>query len=151
VKKINEKLLDEVTIQAQKDPRKRMNYNFHQTASDPLQRMLNALEPGTYIAPHCHKDNIEVFILLKGAITVLLFNDKGSVTDTICLDPLQGKYGVEIPSGVWHSIYVEEAGSVIYEFKEGPYNPITAGVFADWAPSPELRKEGLLYLKSLLD
>jgi cupin fold WbuC family metalloprotein len=40
------------------------------------------------------------------------------------LDPLQGEYGVHIPAGQWHSLEVLQSGSVIFEVKDGPYEPL---------------------------
>ena len=70
MKIINEALLDETTGRAKQSPRLRMNYNFHEHLDDPVNRLLNALEPGTYLRPHRHlnpkKD--EIFLLLRGRI-----------------------------------------------------------------------------------
>jgi cupin fold WbuC family metalloprotein len=33
----------------------------------------------------------------------------------------EGRYGVNIPKGVWHTIEAMEPGSVIFECKEGPF------------------------------
>jgi len=46
---IDDLLLDEVSHQAQSNPRLRMNHNFHDSMQLPSQRLLNALEPGTVI------------------------------------------------------------------------------------------------------
>lgn len=50
MKLITEGLLDKVTDQAKENSRLRMNYNFHDSMDAPIHRMLNALEPGTYLA-----------------------------------------------------------------------------------------------------
>jgi len=134
MKLINEDLLSSVSKLAEDNPRKRMNYNFHSSGEELLQRMLNALEPGTYLSPHRHTDNVEIFLLIKGRIQVLLFDDQGDIRSVQLLDPKQGNYGVEIPAGVWHTILVEEKGSVIYEIKQGPYIPNKGIEFAPWAP-----------------
>ena len=54
MKLITEGLLDKVTDQAKENSRLRMNYNFHDSMDAPIHRMLNALEPGTYLPPHRH-------------------------------------------------------------------------------------------------
>lgn len=149
MKLINVTLLEEITRLAIKSPRKRMNYNFHESGDEMIQRMLNALEPGTYLAPHRHTDKIEVFLLLKGKLTVLFFDDTGNVTSLIILDPLAGQYGVEIPKGVWHTIVVEMSGTVIYEIKEGPYVPNVGIDFAPWAPVTENEHACTQYLVKL--
>jgi len=153
VKLINKKLLSQVTSLAKLNPRKRMNYNFHENGDETLQRMLNALEPNTYIAPHRHTEQIEIFLLLKGKLTVIFFDDTGIITNFTELDPLMGEYGLEIPKGVWHSILVEESGTVIYEIKEGPYIPNVGIDFADWAPDVKDNiacKQYLVKLKKII-
>jgi cupin fold WbuC family metalloprotein len=137
VKNINIELLDRVSEEADKNPRKRMNHNFHENGEELLQRMLNALEPQSYIVPHRHLDKMKVLLLLRGKVQVLLFNDIGEVIEIKKLNPLEGEYGVEIPVGIWHTIFVEETGSVIYEIKEGPYVPGVGVEFAPWAPNSE--------------
>ncbi len=129
--------------------RKRMNYNFHTDGDELLQRMLNALEPETYLPPHRHTEKVEIFLLLRGRISVLLFDDTGNIKQVKDLDPLEGEYGVEIPAGIWHTILVEESGSVIYEIKEGPFIPNTGIEFASWAPEPSEINDCDLYLKNL--
>jgi len=153
MKVINKQLLDKVSVQAKESSRKRMNYNFHENGDETLQRMLNALEPNTYIAPHRHTNQVEIFLLLKGKLTVIFFDDEGSITNFTELDPLIGEYGLEIPKGVWHSILVEESGTVIYEIKEGPYIPNVGVDFADWAPDAKNNdacKQYLVKLKRII-
>lgn len=54
MKLISEELLDSVSQEARESSRLRMNYNFHESLDAPIQRLLNALEPGTYLPPHRH-------------------------------------------------------------------------------------------------
>lgn len=136
MKLITERLLDEVSSEAQESSRLRMNYNFHDTLDAPVQRMLNALEPGTYLPPHRHAnpDREEMYLVLRGKLLTIFFDDEGKVTDKVELSPAEGRYGIEIPAGVWHSIVVLEKGTVIYEAKQEPYIPISKDNVAPWAP-----------------
>ena len=65
MKLITEELLDTVTSQAKENSRLRMNYNFHASMDAPIHRLLNALEPGTYLPPHRHTDKEETYLVLK--------------------------------------------------------------------------------------
>lgn len=151
MKIINETLLDETTGRAKQSPRLRMNYNFHERLDDPVNRLLNALEPGTYLRPHRHlnptKD--EIFLLLRGQVAVFLFDNEGKITATQILDPKAGVYGAEIKAGTWHGLLVLESGSVIYEIKEGPFAPLAPDNFAPWSPAPEETEEIQSYLEML--
>lgn len=152
MKLITETLLDQVSAQAGQSPRLRMNYNFHETMDAPVQRMLNALEPGTYLPPHRHAnpDREEMYLVLRGKLLALFFDDNGLVTDKVVLSPTEGKYGIEIPSGVWHSIVVLEKGTVIYEAKQGPYIPLTKENLAPWAPDASDTEAVNSFLETLL-
>ena len=124
--RINEEKLNEVTEAAKASPRLRMNYNYHESLDAPVQRMLNALEPGTDLPIHRHMHTDETYVLLRGKIVVLFFNDQKEETERVVLDPMNGSYGINIPKGQWHTLEVLESGSVILEVKEGPYAPLTA-------------------------
>ncbi|MBL7967347.1 MAG: WbuC family cupin fold metalloprotein [Prolixibacteraceae bacterium] len=150
-KKISQQLLDDLTQKAKQSPRRRLNHNFHEDLADPINRMLNALEPGTYIQPHKHEnpDKREVFIVLRGSLVVVFFDDSGNVTEFVLLDPENGNYGVEVPVCTWHSLFALEPGTVIYEVKDGPYSPLDDKNFASWAPR-EGESECEAYLKMLI-
>ncbi len=151
MKIIDNTLLDETTIKAKKSPRKRMNYNFHEDLEDPINRLLNAMEPGTYLRPHRHinPDKNEVFILLRGKVAIFIYDDNGNIIQQTILDPNAGIYGGEIKAGVWHGLLVLESGSVIYEVKNGPYAPVTPKNFASWSPEPENEEEVKQFLLNL--
>jgi len=148
--KINNTLFDSLTAEAKKTERQRKNYNFHENLGDPVQRLLNALEPDTYVRPHRHlnPDKVEIFFVLKGRMVLIEFDEDGLVTDHMILDPLLGQCGCEIKAGVWHSLISLESGSIAYEVKEGPFTPISDENFAPW--SPESKQEEIdIYLKHL--
>ena len=123
MKLIDKQLLDDVSRQAQKSDRLRMNYNFHQSLDDKCHRFLNAVEPGTKVEIHRHPTKDESFVLLRGRVRVNTYNDDGTVMESIVLCPEEGFYGVDIPKGVWHNVESLEAGSVFFECKEGPFVP----------------------------
>lgn len=134
--KIDQKVVGDCSKKAKSAERRRMNHNFHPQLDDALQRMLNAIEPGTYIRPHKHEnpDKTEVFMVLKGRILVIEFDEKGAIQDHIILDHATQNYGVEITPRTWHTIVSLEEGSVAFEIKNGPYSPINDKDFASWAP-----------------
>ena len=118
---INKILLDEVSEKAVLSPRLRMNYNLHDSLEAKAQRLLNALEPGTQLPVHRHPHTAETYILLRGRINVLFYNEDKQVE----LSVESGNYGVHIPAGQWHTLEVMESGTVIFEVKDGPYTPLT--------------------------
>ncbi len=134
--KITDKLLNSMSYKAKASVRKRCNYSFHNSNFDYIQRFLNAVEPDTYVRPHKHEnpDRVEIFLILKGRVLIIEFDDNGKIIDYIILDIEKGKKGVEIPPRTWHSLIVLKEGSVLYEIKEGPFIKETDKTFAKWAP-----------------
>lgn len=148
VKIISPELLDALSQQAKVSARLRVNHNFHEDLADPINRMLNAFEPGSYVQPHQHTDKREVFLVLKGSLVVVFFDELGTPQEFVLLDPKHGNFAVEIPEGTWHSIFALEPGSVAYEVKDGPYLPESDKNFAGWAPK-ETDPECQNYLEKL--
>lgn len=122
--KIDKKLLDKVSAKAKASERLRMNFNLHDSLDAKAQRLLNALEVGTILPIHRHRHTSETYILLRGKIRVMFYNEIGGETEYFILNPQQENYGVHIPAGQWHTLEVLENDSVIFEVKDGPYTPI---------------------------
>ena len=121
MKVINQSLLDKVSEGAKASGRLRMNYNFHQSLEDKCHRFLNAVEPGTVVPIHKHPTKDESFVILRGRVRVSTYDDEGNVVESCVLCQEEGRYGVDIPKGVWHTIEAMEPDSVIFECKEGPF------------------------------
>lgn len=120
---INDNLLNEITVKAEESPRLRMNFNLHDSLDAKAQRLINVLLPGTPLPIHRHRLTAETYIILRGKMFVVFYNDMGAQTERYLLDPAQGNYGVQIPAGQWHGIEVIEP-SAIFEVKDGPYTPL---------------------------
>lgn len=120
---IGKEILDELTAKAKESPRMRMNMNFHESLEEKCHRFLNALEPGTEVPIHHHPTKDETFVLLRGKVRVTTHNDDGSIIENVMLSIAEGRYGMNIPKGVWHKVESLESGSVLFECKEGPFVP----------------------------
>ena len=118
---IDKELLDKVSEQAKESPRLRKNYNFHQSLDEKCHRFLNAVEPGTEVPIHKHPTKDETFVILRGKVRVTTHNDDSSIIEDVMLCAEEGRYGVNIPKGVWHTIEALEPNSVIFECKEDPF------------------------------
>lgn len=151
MKIIDSALVYSVSAKTQTNVRLRMNYNLHAEMNDPVQRMVNALEPGTYLRPHKHSNppKWELFFILKGRLAVFQFNKQGGIISKTVLNAAEGTYGVELEANVWHTVVSLEPGTIILECKEGPYQPLSENDFASWSPKEEdPAKEK--YIESLL-
>lgn len=151
MKKIDATLINKVIKLAKESPRKRVNFNFHDGPADPLQRMLNSMQPGTYLQPHKHEnpDKREAFIALTGKFVIIQFHDDGRIADHMILEPRKFNHAAEVDARTYHTIICLEPDSIIYELKDGPYNPSDDKNFASWAPK-EGNKECEAYLQQLL-
>ena len=126
--------------QAVTNPRLRQNFDLRTSPADTSQRMLNALLPGTKAPIHRHEDSTETVICLVGKLEEIIYEEVneyiyeatsccGDVTrqrkikeiSRQILSPAEGKFGIQIPAGAWHTINVIEP-SVIFEAKDGAYN-----------------------------
>jgi cupin fold WbuC family metalloprotein len=127
----------ERTVEASRlSSRKRIIQPFHRTESAGLHRMFNAVQPGSYIAPHRHLDppKDESWIVLQGALAFFTFDEHGKIEE--CREVRAGSdvFGVDLEPGVYHSFFALEPDTVVYEVKTGPYAPNNDKAFAPWAP-----------------
>lgn len=122
---LNDKLFDELRQQALASPRLRAAYDLRTTPDDQSQRMLNAMEPGTEIPIHRHKNTTEVVVVLRGKVRWLTYADNGEVTEDILLDANGEVRAITVEKGQWHSAISLESGTIILEAKDGPWTPIT--------------------------
>ena len=101
-----------------------MNYDMRTSPEDGSQRMLNAMLLGTEVAVHRHPNSNENVILITGKMYEILYeeteNGELMETERIYLCPAEGRFGCQVPKGVWHTVEVIEP-SVIYEAKDGKY------------------------------
>ena len=140
VQLITKELLSDIHQKAAQNTRKRINYDLRNSAEDTSQRMLNALEVGTHVPIHRHLNTSETVICMDGRLDWVFYEELPNVIDggpihdgekaldescfreiaryRVC--PRVGKYGIQVPQGVWHSIEVFEP-STIMEAKDGPY------------------------------
>ena len=136
---IDEIFLDDLLAKAAESPRLRQNFDLRTSEGDTSQRMLNALQPGTEVPIHRHEDTTETVVCLMGRLEEIIYDEvveyvmeQTSCTDEVMrkkgfkevarclLCPAEGKYGIQVPKGAWHTIRVLEP-SVIFEAKDGAY------------------------------
>ncbi len=120
---IDQFLLDSLTAQAKASPRLRMNLDLRNTPEDQSQRMLNAIEPGTVMPIHRHQNSSETCICLRGHFEENFYDENGNLIETI--DMVPGGVVLNIEVGQWHSLKSLESGTVLFEAKDGPYDPLS--------------------------
>jgi cupin fold WbuC family metalloprotein len=147
---IDTALLDHVSGLAATSPRRRKNFNFHTSEADASHRLLNAIEPDSYIAPHRHLDPAkdETLVVVRGRLGAVVFDEAGSVVDTAVLDAGGERVGINLLHGTYHTVLALEPGTVFFESKAGPFQPLEMAEQAPWAPV-EGARDARAYLAAL--
>ncbi|MBQ0157307.1 MAG: WbuC family cupin fold metalloprotein [Bacteroidales bacterium] len=120
---INPELLDLLTSQAKASPRLRQNYDLRNSETDKSQRMLNAVEPGSIMPIHRHPKTSTTIIIIRGKIRQNFYDDNGNMVETVLLDANGLNRAVQIEKGRWHNLESIESGSVLFEAKDGEWEP----------------------------
>jgi cupin fold WbuC family metalloprotein len=147
---VDQHLLDQLSNRAAANPRARQNWNIHPSDDFCCHRLLNAIEPGSYIRPHRHQEasKDETFVIVRGRLGVLVFDAAGEVRERVLLAAGGDALAVNIPHGVFHGAVSLATGTVFFEAKAGPYRPLTEDEKARWAPA-EGTEEATSYLAEL--
>lgn len=134
---IDARMFDALSAQAQDSVRRRRNFNFHPTDHYPSNRLLNAIEPDSYVPPHRHLDPTkdETLFVLRGSIGVLLFDNAGTVVDQRVIIAGGDTVGIDIPHRVIHSLVALEPGTIAFEAKAGPFADRTPAELLSFAPA----------------
>ena len=122
---IDKEILDGLTAKAKENPRLRCNLDMRNSADDLSQRMLNALEPGTVMPIHRHLATSETVIIIRGRIRWLFYDEQGRITESTELWSDGDVRMLNVEKGRWHSLECLESGSVLFEAKDGPYQPLS--------------------------
>src|SRR5262245_52360466 len=145
--------LDELCEAARNSGRRRAHLLLHSGHQDQVQRLVIAVEPGTYVRAHKHSEQWEMLVLLRGRVDLLLLSDGSELQQRAALNPASPV--VQIPIGQCHCAIVRDSGSVVMEVKPGPYRAnefmawapeegaSTAGTFLDWAKDAEVGQSWL--------
>lgn len=119
---VDEKIFDVLIAKAKINPRLRQSLDLRNTPEDKSQRMLNAIEPGTIMPIHRHKETSETCVCVRGHFEEFFYDENGNLTDTI--DMVPGGVVLNIEQGQWHSLKCLESGTVLLEAKDGAYRPL---------------------------
>ncbi len=122
---IDKSFIEGLLTKAGQSERKRVNCDLRNSEEDKSQRMLNVLLPGTQVPIHRHRDTSETVVVLSGRLTEVLYNDNGVECARYDLCPAEGRYALQVPKGMWHTVIVKEP-CVIFEAKDGPFKPLTS-------------------------
>lgn len=117
--------LDELSARARSTEHLRISYDMRTSEADGSQRMFNALEPGTVLPIHRHQKTAETVVIVRGRLRETFYDEHGTATETFVLSHEGGCVALQVPPGVWHNAESLEPGTVIFEAKDGAYEPLT--------------------------
>lgn len=122
--KIDIALLDNLTAQTKANPRLRQAFDLRTTPEDNSQRILNAMEPGTVLPIHRHRNTTETVGVLRGRIRQNFYDDAGRLVESFVVEAGSDVMGFSVEVGRWHNTESLESGTVILECKDGKYEPL---------------------------
>jgi len=124
--KITQAMLNGLTEQAKASERLRMNLDLRNSDTDGSQRMLNAIEPESFLPIHRHQKTSETMVCLRGKLRVEYYDElERTCTESFILEPNGMNVAVSIPIGIWHTVHALESGTCILEMKNGAYEPLS--------------------------
>ena len=143
---LTEELLTRGCEAARQSPRQRIIFPIHRRQEARVQRMLNFMQPGTYVRPHRHAlaHATESIQLLRGELGCLVFDEEGTVRSTHHLRAEDSVAFLDLEPGLWHGMVVLAPDTVVLEFKHGPYDAATDKEFAPWSPEEGESEAGKL-------
>ena len=99
--------------------------------------------------PHLHpsKEKIEKMYLIHGSFALIIFDDKGEVTESIILEKGKKEF-IAVPAFTWHTYVMLTDKVIVYEEMDGVYDPSSWKEMASWAPL-ENSFQAALYLEKL--
>ncbi len=122
---IDNAFLKELLERAAESKRLRASYDLRTSQDDSSQRMLNGLLPGTNVPIHRHPETSETVVVLSGRLTEVFYDDRGVECSRYDLCPAEGRFLLQVPKGMWHTVIVNEP-CIIFEAKDGPYKPLSS-------------------------
>lgn len=123
--KLDKNLFDSILTDAMDSPRRRMHFDLRTSTCDTSQRMLNVLMSDTVIPIHRHNDTSETVVVCRGVVREEFYDADGNKTAEFLLEAGGECPAVQVPKGQYHTLVCLEDGSVIFEAKDGAYNPRT--------------------------
>ena len=136
--------------QAMRSPRCRARICAHKSNGDSLHEMLIAISSQSYIHPHKHIDKSESFHIVEGTADVIIFDDKGDITNIIKMGaPGSGRcYFYRLSEARFHTMIIHSNILVMHEVTNGPFDKEQT-ILAPFAPPEQDESAAQDYIKYL--
>jgi cupin fold WbuC family metalloprotein len=142
MKVFSSQYFDDLLATATLSQRLRAHTNIHDSYDDQCQRLFNAINANSYIRPHRHSldPKTECLIAIRGLFGLIVLTNDGLIELVILFgsekysEKLRIASGLELPAKVWHTVVSLADHSILFEVKDGPFDPELAKEYAPWAP-----------------
>jgi len=133
--RVNREDIETLTMQAEKNERKRMRLCAHHRLEDPLHEMLIIHTSETYVRPHKHLNKSESFHVVEGRVDVVMFDEMGTIIVVLPMGDYRSGlyYFYRIADPVIPTLIIRYDVLVIHEVTNGPFKPEET-IHASWAP-----------------
>lgn len=132
---LGKELFEELLAEAEASPRRRMHFDLRTNPeTERSQRMLNVLMADTVIPIHRHNDTSETVVICRGKVREEFYDENGNKVAEFVMEAGGDCPVVQVPRGQYHTAVCLVDGSVIFEAKDGPYDPETTEDLLRLAP-----------------
>ncbi len=118
---------------------------LHGSPEKDLHEMLIVHSFGQYIQPHINLDSAKSFVVMDGAMNVVLFNNEGEICNYVRLELSTGDsdFLLRLNDPVFHTVVPISATVTFLETVKGPH---VQTHYAPFAPSPSNKSESEKYM-----
>lgn len=99
---------------------------YHQSVDSAFHMMLICLPKKEHYPVHRHMDSDETITILKGELTITIFDSLGKLEEQVLLQPLSDvkkvTVSILIQRGRWHSVKSGSIDASFLEIKQGPFD-----------------------------
>jgi len=130
--------IDELKQKALTNSRERIRLCTHTDVNDRVHEMLIVHTKNNYVRPHKHLGKSESFHIIEGALTIVVFDEDGSITGVINLsDYTSGsEFFWRISNSFYHTVIPISDIVVFHETTAGPFRREDT-IYPSWAPTDE--------------
>lgn len=131
----NQHQINALFEQSRVSERLRAHLELHSSHCEKVQRVLIALQRGSYVEPHYHTQphQWEMFVVMQGSLELKLWSSDGELLS----ERIIGEGGVsnmmELRPGQIHSVECVSDQALMLEIKEGPFDPLNAKEFPSFS------------------
>lgn len=73
---------------------------------------------------HRHRKSSETVVIVRGSLIERFYDEEGNVTEEVLMAAGGENLVVQVEKGRWHSLECLESDTVLFESKDGKYEPL---------------------------